>query len=124
MPATPTRMQFIRQQFRSVSNGPVTSVVTAFGDLARRTREPIETFFEHADDAQDMCDERVTLQSAQRRRIAVQVSGEATGLGIAYTATSPTATIIDDDRLINKSALISEFSVDFGKETTQLELWG
>ena len=124
MPATAARAQFIRQQFRSVTNGPVTAVVTAFGDLARRTSEPIETFFEHADDAQDMCDERIALQSAQRRRLAMQVSGEATGLGISYTATSPTVTMIDDDRLINKAALISELSIDFGKETTQFELWG
>ena len=32
--------------------------------------------------------------------------------------------MIDDDRLINKAAMISEITIDFGKETTQFELWG
>lgn len=124
MPATAARAQFIRQQFRSVTNGPASGVVTAWGDLSRKTTEPIPTFFESSADAQSICDERMALLSASRRRMSLVVSGEATGLSIAYSTASPVATVIDDDRLLNTAMLFAEIGIDFGSETTKLELWG
>lgn len=124
MPATAARAQFIRQEFRSVTNGPVTAVETAWGSLARRTSAPIETFFEVEADAQDICDERISLLSASRRRFTQQIQGEATGMGLSYITASPCATVKDSDRLMDGPALVSEIQIDFGKEVTQLELWG
>ena len=124
MPATADRAQFIRQEFRSASNGPVAAVVTAFGELARRTREPIETFFESEADAQALCDERMVLLGASNRRMSLAVSGEQTGMDMAYIGTSPTVTVIDDDRALNGDMLVTEFAIDFGAEQTTAETWG
>lgn len=124
MPATATRAQFIRNEFRSLTYGPVTEVQTAFGELARRTKEPIPTFFENVSDTQAMCTERMSLLSASRRRMEMTVSGEQTGMDIALTTATPTVTMIDDDRGLNRAALVSAVTIDFGKETTTLELWG
>lgn len=124
MSATAARAQFIRQQFRSVTNGPVSGVVTAWGDLARKTTEPIPTFFETSADAQTICDERMTLLSASRRRMTQEVQGEDVGLGIDYTTSSPTATVIDDDRLLDAAMLFAEIGINFGTEKTTLETWG
>ncbi len=124
MPATPSRAQFIRQEFRSVTNGPVSSVVAAYGESARRTTEPIETFFVHQADAQAKCDERMVLLSASRRQMTQTINGEATGLGLSYTSGSPSVQVIDDERAINHAALVSEIIISFADEATTIQSWG
>lgn len=124
MVATVAQIGFITQEFRSVKNGPDATVVTKYGDAARRNTEPVETFFESGADAQSICDERKNLLSADRRRFLQSITGEATGLALAYTSGSPSATVIDDERLANMSVLISEITIDFGAERTNIESWG
>jgi len=123
MPATAAQAAFIQEEFRVVKNGPDETVTGKYGDLARRT-DVIPTFFEVEADAQSMCDERKTLLSGDRRRFSQVVSGESTGLALAYTSTLPGVTVIDDRRKASHSALVSEFTIDFGKQTTSLETWG
>lgn len=124
MPATPAQAAFVRQQFRSVTVGPNASVDNLYGSLARKTSGPIETFFEVEGDADAMLTERLTLLGADRRRMVQTVSGAATGLGMTYIGATPSVLVIDDDRLIDQPALISEITVDFAKEETTLESWG
>lgn len=124
MPATAARATFIKNEYRTVNNGPNATVVTKYGDTARRSKEAIPTFFETEADAQAMCDERMTLLSADRRRFQNTISGESTGLGIAYVTGSPTVAIIDDDRSASHNAVISEITIDFTNETTKIESWG
>lgn len=124
MPATPARIALITQEFRTVRNGPDTTVDGKYGATARKTTGPVETFFEDEGDAQAMCDERRTLLGADRRRFVQTVQGEATGLGLSYSTVSPTATVIDDSRQANHTALVSEITIDFAKEKTKLESWG
>lgn len=124
MPATSSRAAFIKQEFRTVNNGPNTTVVNKYGDLARKSKQAIPTFFEVEADAQAMCDERMTLLSADRRMFRQNVSGESTGINFSYISGPPTVAIIDDDRAATHNAIVSEFNVDFRNETTKIESWG
>lgn len=124
MPATGARAAFIKQQFRTVKNGPSAPVTAKYGASARRSKEAIETFFEVEADAQAICNELMTLLSADRRRFEQVISGEATGLGLNYIAGAPTVTVIDDERSANLNALVSEIAINFTDETTKIESWG
>lgn len=124
MPATAAQAAFVRQQFRSVAVGPQATVDSLYGALARKTTGPIETFFEVEGDADAILAERLKLLGSNRRRMVQTVSGAATGLGLSYIGGTPTAQVVDDDRLIDQQALISEITVDFSKEETTLESWG
>ena len=124
MPATAARSTFIRNEFRTVNNGPNATVVTKYGDASRKTKEAIPTYFETEADAQAMCDERMTLLSADRRRFQQSVSGEAPGLNMTYTSGPPTIAVIDDDRAATHNAVVSEINVDFTNEATKIESWG
>lgn len=123
MTATPAQIGFITQEFRTVESSD-SSAATKYGDAARKSEQPIETFFEVVADAQSMCDERKTLLAADRRRFTMTVSGESTGLGMAYTSSTPAVTVIDDERQANMPALVSEITIDFDAEQTRLETWG
>lgn len=123
MPATPDRIEFIIAEHRIVKFGPDAGVVTKHGSSARRTGV-VPTFFEAQADAQAMCDERGALLSPDRRRFTTEILGEATGLGMAYTVTTPALTLIDDDFLANHTALVSEIKINFSKATTTIESWG
>ena len=123
MPVTPERAQFIRQEFRSVTaNSP--TIDAAYGDKARKTKEPIETFFEVEADAQSMCTERMSLLGAKRRRMSQNVAGESVAMGLTYTGGVPTVTVIDDDRQISGPFLVSELNMNFAADESLIETWG
>jgi hypothetical protein len=124
MPATAARAEYVKTGYRTVKNGPVSTVVTKYADAARKTLEPVPTFFEAEADAQAMCAERGTLLSADRRAFNQAVSGEATGIALAYTTTAPQLTVKDTFRQAGHAAIISEFSIDFGKQQTIIQSWG
>lgn len=126
MPATDARAQFVRQEFRNAkpTGGANASIVAAYGNSARRTDEPIESFFETEADAVAMCDERMALLAEHNRLHKHVVTGTDTGLGLNYIGATPTATVIDDEGAVNGAALVSEIVVDFEAHTTQIETWG
>ena len=124
MTVTAARAEFIKVGYRSVESGPDTAVQTKYGDTARKTTEPVETFFEAATDAQAMCDERMDLLSGDRRKFVHDVSGESVGIGLDYSQTAPQATVIDDRRAANHPAICVEIIVDFQKQITSLDTWG
>lgn len=124
MPTTPERAAFIREQFRVVSAPTNPTIEALYGSDARRTTEPIETFFEAEADAQAIRDERAALLGINSRRIRMTVSGEKTGLDMAYIGTPPTVVVVDTDKQANFPALVSEIGLNFDSETTELEVWG
>lgn len=123
MPATPDRIEFIIAEHRLVKFGPDAGVIAKHGSSARRSGV-VPTFFEAEADAQAMCNERGALLSPDRRRFSTVILGEATGLSLAYTVTTPALTLIDDDFLANHTALVSEIKINFSKATTTIESWG
>lgn len=125
MPATSARAAFIQTAFRSVVAGPDSAVVTKYGGKARDTKDsPIETFFDTESDAQAMVNERLTLLKADRRRFKADIQGEATGLALNPTQTTPAVTLIDDERMANFAGAVVGITIDFAKEKTSLEIWG
>lgn len=124
MPATASRIGFITQEFRTVTAGPDSTVDTKYGKLARKTDEPIETYFDDVADAQAICNARKTLLSADRRRFQQSVSGETFALGLTYNQTTPAVTVSDTERLANLSAAIVEIGIDFEAEKSSVMTWG
>ena len=124
MTVTAARAEFIKVGYRTVESGPNATVVSKYGDTARKTTEPIGTFFEAATDAQAMCTERMGLLSGDRRKFVHDVSGEYVGIGLDYTQTAPQATVIDDRRAADHPAICVEIIVDFQKQITSLDTWG
>lgn len=123
-PASPARVGRIIREFRVVSAGPDSTVVARYGNLARDTIEPIETFFDSEADAQAMADERLALLSVTRSLVTVQIQGIATAADIDPSLTLPTVTIIDDEQGRNSAALVFGVTIDMKTERSTLETWG
>lgn len=124
MAVTAERQAFITAEFRIVKSGPDALVETKYGQLARKSTEPIPSFFTTEADAQAIVSARHALQSGDRRRFTTAMDGAATGLGLSYETTTPCVQVIDDERLANHAACVSAFSIDLAAETTTLETWG
>lgn len=124
MPATPARIGFITQEFRTATAGPDSAVTTKYGSLARNTDEPLETFFDAINDTQAICDARHALVKADRRRFQQSISGEAFGQGLAYEQTTPCVTVIDTERAANLPAAVVEIGIDYESGKTSAVTWG
>ena len=124
MPATPSRIGFITQAFRVSTAGPNTAVETHYGNAARDTTEPLETFFDDPADAQAMVNERLALLSVTRSLVTVQIQGIATAADIDPSLALPTVTIIDDEQGRNSAALVFGVTIDMKTERSTLETWG
>ena len=68
MPATPARIGFITQEFR-LAVAQDLSVKTRHGNQARKTEEPMPTFFDSADDAQVVAAARQALLEIGRAHV-------------------------------------------------------
>lgn len=124
MPATPSRIGFITQPFRIVTAGPNSSVATLYGNKARDTAEPLETFFDDIADAQAMADERLALLQVQRSLVPVSIDQVETAAALDPSLTLPTVRIIDDEQDRNGLALVVGFTIDMNTERSSLETWG
>lgn len=127
MPADNARIAFITQPYRLALTAVDSTVDTAYGDLARETlvTEPIETFFDSLDDAQAMADERLALLKEERARFnATLPDALSFGLALDYSQATPSATVIDPDRAVNRPALVTDISLDFRRGGLSLGLWG
>lgn len=124
MPATPSRIGFITQPYRVATAGPDSAVAALYGNAARDTSEPLETFFDDPADAQGMADERLTLLSAKRSLVTVTVDDIDTVAGLDRSAALPTARVIDDEQDRNSAALIVATTLDLGTGRSTMETWG
>lgn len=125
MPATPARIGFVTNEFRT-SVASDAAVKSKYGEAARDTgEEPVETFFDDPADVAAMASERLALLKPDRRRFKHDVAEILSFTGaLDFSQTTPTATVIDDDRAASHSAAIVEIGVRFGDNKTTLVTWG
>lgn len=123
MPATPSRAAFVQSEFRRASATTATPK-TRYGDLARESDDPVETFFDSVSDAQTIANARITLLSAERRRFRAACRDLSEVIGISYSGAIPVATYVDADRDANRSMLVSEITFDLAREQAIFTLWG
>lgn len=123
MPATSSRIGFILNRFRR-------SVVTdedvkaRYGSLARQTDDPIPTYFSDQDDADVIAAERQALQSADRRRFRMAAVGVEDLIDLDLSMAAPLARVVDPDRGADMPALLCELTIDLGRNTSTVILWG
>ncbi len=124
MPATPSRIGFITSEFRIVTAGPNASVQALYGDTARDTVEPLESFFDDPADAQIMADERLALLEVKRSLVPVAIDGTDLAAALDRSASLPTVRVIDDEQGRNSVALIVGITIDYNTGRSTLETWG
>jgi len=124
MPATPSRIGFITQEFRAVTAGPNASVQALYGDTARDTVEPLESFFDDPADAQIMANERLALLEVKRSLVPVAIDGTELAAALDRSASLPTVRVIDDEQGRNSAALIVGIVIDYNTGRSTLETWG
>lgn len=123
MPATPARIGFILQEFRKVTV-ETASVATKYGDQARDSDDPVETFFDSASDALAMAQERQDLLDADRRQFRATAVGLDEALALDYSAITPTVRVVDSELAADQDAIVVELSVDFGRDRQAITAWG
>lgn len=123
MPATPARIGFILQEFRKVTV-ETASVATKYGDQARDSDDPVETFFDSTSDALAMAQERQDLLDADRRQFRATAAGLDEALGFDYSAVTPTVRVVDSELAADQDAIVVELSVDFGRDRQAITAWG
>jgi hypothetical protein len=124
MPATPSRIGFITQPFRIATSGPNGAVEALYGNAARDTIEPLETFFDDPADAQIISDERLDLLEVQRSLVIASVDDADTGADLGFANALPTVRVIDDEQNRNSLALVVGLTVDMEAQRSTLETWG
>lgn len=123
MPATPARIGFISQEFRTaVATTP--EAQARYGTLARKSDEPVETCFDDPEDAEIIAEARQDLLSPERRRFAVNVAGVTEILALDYTGAAPVVQYVDTERDADRKAIVSELSIDLGRERAAVTVWG
>lgn len=124
MPASPTRIGFITQEFRRATS-ETPSAQTRHGTLARESEDPVETFFDNVADAQLIADARQALFSPERRRFSPRVTGINEAISIDYlSGTIPVAHYIDAERAVDRNMILTEITLDFSKQQAELPVWG
>lgn len=123
MPATPARIGYIQSEWRRVT-ATSNSAQIRHGALARKSDDPVETFFDSVADAQVVCNVRQALLSAERRRFQVSVSEIDEVLALSYLGAVPLGRYRDTERAVDRSVLVSEIAIDLGAHAAQLTVWG
>jgi hypothetical protein len=125
MVATPDRVGFVLNEFRSAVATDAT-VKTKYGDAARDTKtDPITTYFDSVEDAQAMDDERLALLSPDRRRFRQDLAGILSFTGpLDYSQATPTVRVIDEERMADHRAAVVEIGIDFAANRTTIASWG
>lgn len=123
MPATPARIGFIQEKFRRAV-AETTAMKTRFGDLARQSEDPVETFFDSEADAQVIAAARQTLLGTERRRFQLRTKGIEEVLAVAFNGDVPVVHYVDTERQVDRNMLLSEIVIDLGRGSANLTVWG
>jgi hypothetical protein len=123
MPATPSRIGFIREEFRRVI-ASTPAVSNKYGNLARESDDPVETFFDNVADAQAVANERQALLSPDRRRFRCAVGSIDEVLALTYAGHLPLAQYVDTERGADTKAVVSEIVIDLQKQQAAIMVWG
>lgn len=124
MPATPSRIGFITQAYRIATAGPLSAVDDLYGNAARKTVDPLPTFFDSVDDAEIMAEERLALLGVQKSLITAQIDQVDTAISIDPSSAAPTARVIDDEQGRDSPGIIVGFTIDMNTERSTLVAWG
>lgn len=125
MPATPERMMLVQAEFRTVAAGPDSTVASKYGDSARDNGDDlIETFFHSVEDAAVFCGERLTLLKRDASRLEMIAQGHQTGVDIALGNTVQTASVIDQERDLDRPMIIANVRISGSREATTISVWG
>jgi len=124
MPATPARITFIINPFRrATAENP--EVKAQFGSQARKSDDPVETFFDSVADAQVMADERQALLSEVRRRFTVRTGTIEEVAALDYTGGAlPLVQYIDTECAIDRSMIVGELIYDYAAQSAAMNVWG
>lgn len=123
MPATPSRIGFIQQEWRRAT-AETALPKTIFGNLARESDDPIETFFDSVTDAQTVANARQDLLSGLRRRFAVSFAGVDTMLSVSQGSAIVLADYVDTRRDVSRKVAIAEVTIDLGRDSSAATIWG
>ena len=123
MPATPARIGFIQQEFRRVVS-ETAAIKTRFGDLARESEDPVETFFDSETDAQVIATARQALLGTERRRFIASTNSVDEVLAVPLGGDVPITHYVDTERDCDRNMLLSEVTVDLGRGSASLTVWG
>ena len=123
MAATPARIGFILQQFRRATSEDA-AVKDLYGNLARKSDDPIETWFDDPDDAQAMADARQALLGTERRRFRVMVRDVTELLDLSLAPAAPLARYADTEREVDRTVMVCDLSIDLARDNAALTLWG
>jgi hypothetical protein len=127
MPATPARIAFIRQAYRSVVKSD-SGIRTRYGKAARDTQDqPMVTFFEDIADVDQAATDRFALLKADRRRFEIVVAEllDFSG-GLDLSQVTPACTVIDDEKAAaGLTCIITTIeALDFETDQTRVTAWG
>jgi hypothetical protein len=123
MAATPDRIAFIREEFRrAVALSP--TAAARHGNLARESDDPVETWFDDADDALTIATDRQALLSPERRSFTIQAVGLDEVQAIGTVGAAPVARFVDTDRGVDAAMLIGSIVMDFETGRATLAVWG
>lgn len=123
MPATSSRIGFITNQFRR-SIVESASVQTQYGAVARKSEDPVETFFDDVDDAEIVNQERLDLLSAARRRFAVSFDDTDGIADLTVAGAVPVVRYVDAERGVDRNMIVCEIIIDLNKNSAAMPLWG
>ncbi len=123
MPATSSRIGFITNQFRR-SIVESASVQTQYGAVARKSEDPVETFFDDVDDAELVNQERLDLLSAARRRFAVSFDDTDEIADLPVGGAVPVVRYVDAERGVDRNMIVCEIIIDLNKNSAAMPLWG
>ena len=124
MPADPSIIGQLTNEYRRVIAGPLPDIEAQFGEAARDTPEPIETFFTRTADAQTMANERLTLQGQKRRLVEVDCADDGIPFTLDFTKSLPTAQVTNDEMSLERPMLVVGMETDLANERTNLICWG
>lgn len=124
MPATTARATFIRSEFRRVVSN-TSAMQTRYGNYARISDDPIETFFDSTTDAQVVANARQALLGVERRRFKPVVNDITDALALTFASSAPLATYTDAERsVLPTTMIISDMVIDLDKQNATFTVWG
>lgn len=123
MPAAPSRIGFIQQDFRRVI-AETAAVRTNYGSLARESDDPVPTALDNVADAQTIANERQALLGVERRRFTLSLNSSAEVLGLSYAGLMPLGRYIDTERSFDRPVIVSEIEIDLGRGSSEITVWG
>jgi len=126
MPATPTRIAFVEQQFRSLAwTNP--AVTTAYGKVARDTKDqPVATFFSNMTDVHAVLSERAALLGCHARAFHIR-TGQLLDLqaDLDMRQGLPGGHVISDELVVDMDgAIVSIDPYDTDAQQLTVAVWG